>query len=75
MPCALPKTPRNGRIYSRSPHIGGTVQGLIQFSKGSFIRYECRVGFLLYGPAKITCLEDGHWSTDPPKCAYVYERR
>lgn len=34
----------------------------------STVRFQCNVGFVLKGASKRTCLADGTWSGEPPRC-------
>ncbi len=56
--CSLPEEPSNGTIldYER---LNETVL------EGTVLTYQCDNGFSLAGPNKITCTNDGVWSTEP----------
>ncbi|XP_029114257.1 CUB and sushi domain-containing protein 1-like isoform X1 [Scleropages formosus] len=63
MSCGVPPAPENGTVIGRD------------FSLGSRVSYQCKLGFRLESPqvAPLVCLEDGTWGPDamPPRCIAV----
>lgn len=47
-----------------SPYPGGS--GFVPY--GALIRASCPDGFILVGPAQLTCLESGYFNETLPKC-------
>ncbi|KAK2150293.1 hypothetical protein LSH36_413g01017 [Paralvinella palmiformis] len=58
--CPRPTAPQNGR-----------VQGSV-FLFGSDIVYSCQSGFQLVGDAVRTCMSDGDWGGQEPRCDLIY---
>ncbi|KAK7078998.1 C-type lectin (CTL) or carbohydrate-recognition domain (CRD) [Halocaridina rubra] len=59
--CAIPEEARNGEMTL----VNGTT------FLNSEVMYECGDDYWLDGPAKRTCLEDGHWSGTSPECILI----
>ncbi|XP_071039042.1 clotting factor C isoform X1 [Parasteatoda tepidariorum] len=55
--CEEPEVPENGRVLFRN----GTLLG-------SELRYACVEGYEMMGADRISCLQNGQWSSPPPQC-------
>ncbi|XP_028660616.2 LOW QUALITY PROTEIN: sushi, von Willebrand factor type A, EGF and pentraxin domain-containing protein 1 [Erpetoichthys calabaricus] len=59
------------KIPCSSPvHVPNALIRRINFPSGDIIAYTCFGGYMLEGPSRITCLENGTW-TSPPSCKAV----
>ncbi|XP_071750190.1 uncharacterized protein [Lepeophtheirus salmonis] len=56
--CGFPGLPRNGTL---------TGSGIL-YHPGEEVTYQCQTGFVMFGPNKRTCMENGTWTPVLPEC-------
>ena len=57
--CGFPGRPDNGSTQSAEKF----------FYPGEEVTFECDGGFILFGKARRTCLDDGTWTDTLPECS------
>ena len=62
--CPAPIQPE----FSRTIDMSKYVITMNRYSRGAFIRYQCKEGAKMIGDSSIWCHENGNWSKQPPVC-------
>nr|KAF6279675.1 complement factor H [Myotis myotis] len=60
--CLPVEEPQNGKLISSAYELNQ------EYTYGQVVRFECKAGFKLDGPAEIHCSGSGLWSGDKPNC-------
>ena len=60
--CGFPGRPDNGSTQSAEKF----------FYPGEEVTFECDGGFILFGKARRTCLDDGTWTDTLPECSELH---
>ncbi|XP_015415483.1 PREDICTED: complement factor H [Myotis davidii] len=63
--CLPVEEPQNGRLISSGYELSQ------EYTFGQVVRFECKAGFKLDGPAEIHCSGSGLWSSDKPNCVAI----
>ncbi|XP_070257381.1 complement factor H-like isoform X2 [Myotis yumanensis] len=63
--CLPVEEPQNGRLISSA------YEQNQEYTYGQVVRFECKAGFKLDGPAEIHCSGNGLWSGDKPSCVAI----
>ncbi|XP_059533618.1 complement factor H-like isoform X3 [Myotis daubentonii] len=63
--CLPVEEPQNGRLISSAYELNQ------EYTYGQVVRFECKAGFKLAGPAEIHCSGSGLWSGDKPNCVAI----
>ncbi|XP_023603734.1 complement factor H-like [Myotis lucifugus] len=63
--CLPVEEPQNGKLISSA------YEQNQEYTYGQVVRFECKAGFKLDGPAEIHCSGNGLWSGDKPSCVAI----
>ncbi|XP_036210505.1 complement factor H isoform X14 [Myotis myotis] len=63
--CLPVEEPQNGKLISSAYELNQ------EYTYGQVVRFECKAGFKLDGPAEIHCSGSGLWSGDKPNCVAI----